>query len=240
MLIGGRLIGAVSIAGDDPVLLEEETLSIARAMADQLAVALQHAADRAALEERESRLGSAPRGVAQRDPRGRRCRARPVREPRRPPAVRARRTARSPGRATTPSCPSAAAAVPPRAHMRGWFGRPGPRVAAPASTRRPAASTARRSRSTCCSPGSRPPARCSRSRPSSTCPSGRCSRRGCARPSGSRCSASSPASSPTTCATTSRPSPGPPSSSAADLRARTTPARRTSPSSSGRPRTRST
>ena len=56
MLTGGRLIGAVSIAGDDPVMLEEETLSIARAMADQLAVALQHAADRAALEERESRL----------------------------------------------------------------------------------------------------------------------------------------------------------------------------------------
>jgi PAS domain S-box-containing protein len=56
MLTGGRLIGAVSIAGDEPVMLQEETLSIARAMTDQLAVAFQHAADRAALEERESRL----------------------------------------------------------------------------------------------------------------------------------------------------------------------------------------
>jgi PAS domain S-box-containing protein len=49
-------VGALSLAGDDPALLREETLSVARAIADQLAVALQHAAQREALEEREARL----------------------------------------------------------------------------------------------------------------------------------------------------------------------------------------
>ena len=132
MLIGGRLIGAVSIAGDDPVMLEDETLSIARAMADQLAVARQHAADRAALEERESRLRAlleaSPNGILVVDGAGLVQYANPA----------AHRLFGAPDGALAGArhdalVPEATAELH-QGHMRGWFGGPGPGPVHPANT----------------------------------------------------------------------------------------------------------
>jgi PAS domain S-box-containing protein len=56
LVAGDRLIGAVTIAGNDPAMLRPETLTIARTVGDQLAIALQNARDREDLVASETRL----------------------------------------------------------------------------------------------------------------------------------------------------------------------------------------
>jgi PAS domain S-box-containing protein len=67
LVAAGRLLGAIGMAGDDPLMTSPEIVELARAMGDQLAVALQHAEDRSQLAEREHRLaailGASPNGI---------------------------------------------------------------------------------------------------------------------------------------------------------------------------------
>lgn len=67
LVADGRLLGAIGMAGDDPTMTGPEVMDMARSMGDQLAVALQHAADRDQLAERERRLGAilgaSPNGI---------------------------------------------------------------------------------------------------------------------------------------------------------------------------------
>jgi PAS domain S-box-containing protein len=74
LVAGDRLLGAIGMASDDPGMAGPEVLDLARAMGDQLAVALQHAADREQLAERERRLSAileaSPNGILVVDPGG--------------------------------------------------------------------------------------------------------------------------------------------------------------------------
>ena len=56
LVVGDRLVGAISLAGSSPAMLEPETLTLARAVGDQLAIALDHAQGRRLLELQNARL----------------------------------------------------------------------------------------------------------------------------------------------------------------------------------------
>lgn len=56
LVADGHLLGAIGIAGDSGLLLDEATLGIAREVGDTVAVALQHQRDRAGMAERSARL----------------------------------------------------------------------------------------------------------------------------------------------------------------------------------------
>ena len=56
LLVGGELVGAISVAGNDPAMTAHETLAAAREVGDQLAVAMQATRVRRAIADREERL----------------------------------------------------------------------------------------------------------------------------------------------------------------------------------------
>jgi PAS domain S-box-containing protein len=75
LLVGDRLLGGIGLVGDDLAMISDTTLSLSRGVASQIAVALQHAQDQAAVRERDSRLQAilegSPNGILVVDPVGR-------------------------------------------------------------------------------------------------------------------------------------------------------------------------